>query len=88
MMIQSGSLDKHEHVNGHDLMMNVPRRDDGGHNEVSAVVVNVENEAVPKIGEVGPAVDSGYVDSEISDMSERGHSSRARKVYRGRGGQG
>lgn len=32
------------------------------------MVVNVEKDAVPKIGEAGPAVDSGYVDPEISDM--------------------
>ena len=49
-------------------------RDEGGHKDVRAVVVNVENDAVPKIGDVGPAVDSGYVDSEMSDMFVKYHS--------------
>jgi hypothetical protein len=40
-----------------------------GHNEVKAVAENVEKDAVPKMGEAGPAVDSGYV---LSDASERG----------------
>ena len=44
-------------------------RDDPGHRDVKAVVVKVENEAVPKMGEAGPAVDSGYVDSDASDRS-------------------
>ena len=33
------------------------------------MVVNVENEAVPNIGDWGPTVDSGYVDSDASDRS-------------------
>ena len=33
------------------------------------MVVNVEKEAVPNIGDAGPAVDSGYVDSDASDRS-------------------
>lgn len=44
-------------------------RDDPGHKDVKAVVVNVENDAVPKMGDAGPIVDSGYVDSDASDRS-------------------
>lgn len=45
------------------------RRDDElGHNDVKAVAVKVENEAVPKMGDAGPAVDSGYVESETVDL--------------------
>lgn len=40
-----------------------PRRADPGQSDVKAVVVNVENEAVPKMGDAGPSVDSGYVES-------------------------
>lgn len=46
------------------------------------MVVNVENDAVPNIGEVGPAVDSGYVDSDLSDISVQRHSTlRGQLVY-------